>query len=143
MKSPEFRYHATVPRPQPIVASIALFAVLLLGCAGTSGERAVPAAHRGEPAVYEVVSPAREGEPEIVRMKPLFKLGYRAAFERYAKGARCNGSDAPETVVGKPDQRNELEVARDRIVTYGFRFPEGTLLIRCRRNVVETSRMLK
>ena len=35
-----------------------------------------------------------------------------------------------------------MHVAGARIVTYGFRFREGTLLIRCRADVVEVARSL-
>jgi len=120
---------------KPVVPRIAAIAVLLLACA-TSRDRPVPNAGR-------VNTPAAEGEPEIVRTGKVYNIGYREALGRYSKGAPCNGSDAPETIIGKPDQRNQVEVARDRIVTYGFRFPGATLLIRCRGNVVETARLLK
>jgi hypothetical protein len=113
--------------------------VLLVGCATSQGGDV----SRTSRKTGEVVSPAVEGEPEIVRAPPRFNIGSRDALARYAKGARCNGSDAPETVIGKPDQRNQLEVARDRIVTYGFRFPQGTLFIRCRGKVVETVRLIR
>jgi hypothetical protein len=117
------------------VPRIAAIAVLLLSCA-TSGDRPAPRAGH-------VVSPAAEGEPEIVRIGKVYKIGYPEALGRYSKGARCNGSDAPETVIGEPDQRNQVQVARDRIVTYGFRFRGATLFIRCRGNLVETARLLK
>lgn len=113
----------------------AVIGVLLLACA-TAGERPAPKAG-------QVISPASEGEPEIVRVGKVYNIGYREALGHYSKGARCNGSDAPETVIGEPDQRNQVQVARDRIVTYGFRFRGATLLIRCRGNVVETARLLK
>jgi hypothetical protein len=72
-----------------------------------------------------------------------FKLDYGAALSRYAKGSSCAGGSAPETVLGTPDQRNEMQMGRDKLVTYGFRYKEGTLLIRCRGDHVEVTRTLK
>ena len=72
-----------------------------------------------------------------------FRLGYGEATQRYGKGERCGGADAPDQVLGAPDQRNEMQMGRDHVVTYGFRFPQGTLLIRCRADHVEVTRTLK
>jgi hypothetical protein len=70
-------------------------------------------------------------------------LGYADASARYSKGARCGGGDAPDKVIGPPDQRNEMQQGKDRLVTYGYRFREGTLLIRCRADRVEVQRTLR
>jgi hypothetical protein len=73
-----------------------------------------------------------------------FNLTFAVARERYEKkGASCSGADAPESAVGAPDQRNEMQVGRDKVVLYGFRFPEGTLVVRCKDGQVETSRVLR
>ena len=72
-----------------------------------------------------------------------FRLSYDEASARYKKGERCGGGDAPDQVLGQPDQRNEMQMGRDKVVTYGFRFPQGTLLIRCRADHVEVTRTLK
>ena len=71
------------------------------------------------------------------------RIGYRQAIARFREGASCGGGDSPESIIGRPDRRNQINVAQDRIVTYGFRFREGTLLIRCRADVVEAARPLK
>jgi hypothetical protein len=71
------------------------------------------------------------------------RMGYREAVERFAEGSSCSGPDSPESIIGRPDRRNQIHVARDRIVTYGFKFREATLLIRCRADVVEVARSLK
>jgi len=86
---------------------------------------------------------ALANEPEVVHERNRFRLAFAAAVDRYPKGARCGGPDMPETVLGKPDQKNEMQVAHDHVVTYGFRFPEGTLMIRCRGEHVEVRRTLK
>jgi hypothetical protein len=108
---------------------------LLAGCAATSADRplASPAA----------AASGAEYEPEIVRAPKRFKIGSSEALARYPKGAPCSESDAPERVIGKPNQRNQTYVARQRVVVYGFRFTQATLLIRCRDEVVETARLLK
>jgi hypothetical protein len=72
-----------------------------------------------------------------------FKLDFAAAQARYAKGERCGGPDAPDQVLGTPDQHNEMQMGRDKVVTWGFRYPQGTLLIRCRADHVEVTRTLK
>jgi len=84
-----------------------------------------------------------ETDPEIVKTGKAFKLDYGAALARYAKGSSCAGGSAPETVLGAPDQRNEMQMGKVRLVTYGFRYREGTLLIRCRGDHVEVTRTLK
>jgi len=84
-----------------------------------------------------------EHQPEVVHSGKSFRLGYAEAAGRYRKGERCGGGDAPDQVLGQPDQRNEMQMGRDHVVTYGFRFPEGTLLIRCRADHVEVTRTLK
>ena len=84
-----------------------------------------------------------EHQPEVVHSGKSFHLGYAEANARYTKGARCGGGDAPDQVLGQPDQHNEMQMGRDRVVTYGFRFPQGTLLIRCRADHVEVARTLK
>lgn len=84
-----------------------------------------------------------EHQPEVVHSGKSWKLAYGEANQRYQKGERCGGGDAPDQVLGPPDQRNEMQMGRDKVVTYGFRFPEGTLLIRCRADHVEVTRTLK
>ena len=84
-----------------------------------------------------------EHQPEVVHSGKSWKLAYAEANQRYQKGERCGGGDAPDQVLGTPDQRNEMQMGRDKVVTYGFRFPEGTLLIRCRADHVEVTRTLK
>ena len=84
-----------------------------------------------------------ENQPEVVHSGKAFKLDFAAAQSRYAKGERCGGADAPDQVLGQPDQHNEMQMGRDHVVTYGFRFPQGTLLIRCRADHVEVTRTLK
>jgi len=84
-----------------------------------------------------------EHQPEVVHSGKSWKLAYGDANRRYQKGERCGGEDAPDQVLGAPDQRNEMQMGRDKVVTYGFRFPEGTLLIRCRADHVEVTRTLK
>ncbi len=84
-----------------------------------------------------------EHQPEVVHSGKSFKLDYAAASQRYQKGERCGGADAPDQVLGQADQRNEMQMGRDHVVTYGFRFAQGTLLIRCRADHVEVTRTLK
>jgi hypothetical protein len=103
---------------------------------------AVPSGGEGE-AVGGGESSAGDHQPQIVRSGKTFKVAWADAQARYSKGARCAGDDAPENVIGAPDQRNEMTVAKSRVVTYGFRFAEGTLMIRCRADHVEAVRTLK
>ena len=84
-----------------------------------------------------------EHQPEVVHSGKSWNLSFADATRRYQKGERCGGGDAPDQVLGAPDQHNEMQVGRDKVVTYGFRFPEGTLLIRCRADHVEVTRTLK
>lgn len=84
-----------------------------------------------------------EHQPEVVHSGKSWNLSFADATRRYQKGERCGGGDAPDQVLGAPDQHNEMQVGRDKVVTYGFRFPEGTLLIRCRADHVEITRTLK
>jgi hypothetical protein len=119
------------------VGRTAAFLVLLAGCASTAADR--PPSSRARSAAPGDA----EFEPEIVRAPRRFKIGSGEALAHYPKGASCSGADAPETVIGKPNQRNQTQVARQRIIVYGFRFNQATLLIRCRGEVVETARLLK
>jgi hypothetical protein len=118
-----------------------------LGCATTHHAEAVappsePAGVEGE-AMGGGEASGPEHEPEVVHTGKQLRLGLAEAEARYHKGARCGGEDAPDAVIGAPDRRNEMQVARDRVVTYGFRFPAGTLLIRCRADHVEVTRALR
>jgi hypothetical protein len=119
------------------VSRTAALLVLLAGCAATGADRPPPT-----PTARAAPGDA-DFEPEIVRAPRRFKMGSGEALARYPRGARCAGSDAPETVIGKPNQRNQTEVRRQRIIVYGFRFDQATLLIRCRGEVVETARLLR
>jgi hypothetical protein len=122
--------------------------VLLLALASLAG---CAAGHAASPHVQSVAPTSGEPEsmtpgghdPEVVNAGKTYKLTYQDASARYGKGARCAGEDAPETVIGTPDQRNEMQQAHDKLVTYGYRFPQGTLLIRCRADHVEVQRTLK
>lgn len=134
-------------------ASLVVVVIGLVGCAG--------AQHHGEHVAPAAATPAGEGgggesmgggggeasgpehEPEVVHSGKSFRLSWADAQARYGKGARCGGEDAPEQVIGPPDQHNEMQVAHDKVVTYGFRFREGTLMIRCRGDHVEALRTLK
>jgi len=133
------------------LASLACVAVLAVGCASQSAgprhEAAVnPAATANSDDAMGSAAPGEgqpEGNPEIVHTGRSLKLGYPEASARYNKGARCGGPDAPENVLGPPDQRNAMQQGRTQLVTYGYRFREGTLLIRCRAEHVEMQRTLK
>lgn len=129
---------------------VVVVAVIIVngGCASRPHtEHVAPApaagAAEGGEAVGGGEATSGEHSPQIVRSGKSFKLGFAEAQTRYAKGARCGGDDAPETIVGAPDQRNEMQVAKAKVVTYGFRFAEGTLMIRCRADHVELVRVLK
>lgn len=112
----------------------------------TQPEHVAPAPPSGETEGAEAVGTGAgspEHAPEIVHTGKSFHLGFAAARDRYAsKGVKCGGADAPETVIGQPDNRNETQVGHDKLVTYGFRFSEGTLVIRCRNDHVEASKTL-
>ena len=84
-----------------------------------------------------------ENTPEMVHSGKTWKLGWDEAQSRYRKGERCGGGDAPDQVLGPPDQHNEMQMGRDKVATFGFRYPQGTLLIRCRADHVEVTRTLK
>ena len=101
--------------------------------AGAGGDEAMGSGGGGQP----------DHDPEIVRTGKSFKLDYGAALARYAKGASCAGGSSPESVLGAPDQRNEMQMGKVKLVTYGFRYKEGTLLIRCRGDHVEIAKTLK
>jgi hypothetical protein len=122
------------------------------GACATSGghhaEHVAPAPSTAAPAEGEAMGGGGEASgpehaPEVVRSGKSFKLSHAEASARYAKGERCGGADAPEQVLGPPDQKNEMQMGRDKVVTYGFRYPDGTLLIRCRADHVEVTRTLK
>ena len=125
------------------------------GCAGSAGgghhaEHVAPAPAASGAADGESMGGGAGGEasgpehqPEVVHSGRTFNIAYAQATTRYAKGERCGGENAPDQVLGKPDQRNEMQMGRDKVVTYGFRFPQGTLLIRCRADHVEVTRTLK
>ena len=124
-----------------------ILALCLVGCAASKpAERVAPApASPAEGGGEAVGGGAGDlgNQPEVVRSGKQFKLSWSAARSRYDKGNRCSGEDAPETVLGDPDQRNEMQQGRTKLVTYGYRFAEGTLLIRCRADHVEVTRTLK
>lgn len=118
-----------------------------LGCAGTHHAEHVapptePAAVEGE-AMGGGEASGPEHTPEVVHTGKRFRIGLGEALRRYPRGARCGGEDAPDAVIGTPDQHNEMQVAHDHVVTWGFRFPDGTLLIRCRADHVEVARTLR
>jgi len=123
------------------------------GCASSGGgghraEHVAPAPAASAAADGEAMGGGGEAsgpehQPEVVHSGKSWKLAYGEANRRYQKGERCGGEDAPDQVLGAPDQRNEMQMGRDKVVTYGFRFPEGTLLIRCRADHVEVTRTLK
>jgi hypothetical protein len=124
-----------------------LVLVVVAGCAGRPRTEHVapPGAQPsgdGE-AVGGGEATSGEHQPQIVRSGKTFKITWSDAQAHYPKGARCAGDDAPESVIGAPDQRNEMTVAKSKVVTYGFRFAEGTLMIRCRADHVEALRTLK
>jgi hypothetical protein len=112
-------------------------ALVAIGCAsGGAGAGGAPYGPMGGLA-------ARDSEMAFSRSRFPLKVGYREALDRFQQGAACGGPDSPESIIGRPDRRNQMHVARDRIVTYGFKFREATLLIRCRADVVEATRSLK
>lgn len=130
------------------------FSLVAWGCASSGGgghhaEHVAPAPAAQAGADAEAVgggggeASGPEHQPEVVHSGKSFRLGWAEAAARYRKGERCGGADAPDQVLGAPDQHNEMQMGRDHVVTYGFRFPEGTLLIRCRADHVEVTRTLK
>jgi hypothetical protein len=115
--------------------------LLFVACASSPKPAQAPAAETSAASEPAGTSPAPTGEhePEIVHTGKARKLTYEAARERYdGKGRKCGGDDSPEEAIGEPDQRNEMQVGRDHVVTYGFRFKDGTLMIRCKNDHVET-----
>src|SRR5262249_47422409 len=85
-----------------------------------------------------------EHEPEMVHTGRTLALSLDAARERYEKkGTKCGGAEAPDQGIGKPDQRNEMQVGRSKMVVFGFRYAEGTLIIRCKNDHVESTKALK
>ncbi|MDB4968149.1 MAG: hypothetical protein JWN44_3838 [Myxococcales bacterium] len=133
---------------------VLVLALSPLGCAsggstGTHEQHVAPAPRAAAPEGGESMgggsgeASGPEHQPEVVRSGSSFRVSWTDAQARYAKGARCSGDDAPESIIGKPDQHNEMQVGRTKVVTYGFRFHEGTLMIRCRADHVETTRTMK
>ena len=122
------------------------FALVAAGCAAGGGGRhaehvaPAPAAETTDGESMGGQAGGPEHQPEVVHAGKSFRLGYAEASARYQKGERCGGDNAPDQVLGAPDQRNEMQMGRDHVVTYGFRFPQGTLLIRCRADHVEVHR---
>jgi hypothetical protein len=108
------------------VRGILLFiAMASLGCAGKTGE----GTYRPEGPMGGLAE--RGSEMAFSRTRFPLRLGYREALQRF------------QSIIGRPDRRNQIHVARDRIVTYGFQFREATLLIRCRADVVEVARTVE
>jgi hypothetical protein len=119
-----------------------LVAASLIGCAtGGAGEKAAPASAAESTTASS--APSSGGGPEVVHTAKTYRIPHKDAVAHYAKGAKCGGSDSPASLIGEPDQKNEMQIGKDRVITYGFRFPEGTLLIRCRADHVEVARTLK
>src|SRR5262245_35170533 len=114
--------------------------VIGIGCASGSGgsqpvhEAPAPKTPAGEGGGEAVAAGGggEEHQPEMVHTGKKLSLSWSDAQDRYAKkGNKCSGSDAPEQAIGAPDQKNEMQQGHDHIVTYGFRYKEGTLIIRC------------
>jgi hypothetical protein len=132
------------------------FAFVAAGCASSGGggggghhaEHVAPAPSQTAGADGESMGGGGEAsgpehQPEVVHSGKTWKLGWDEAQARYRKGERCGGDDAPDQVLGQPDQHNEMQMGRDKVATWGFRFPQGTLLIRCRADHVELTRTMK
>jgi hypothetical protein len=124
-----------------------------IGCASSSGgggsqpvhEAPAPAAPAGEggEAVSAGAGGGEEHQPEMVHTGKKLNLSWADAQDRYSKkGNKCSGGDAPEQAIGAPDQRNEMTQGHDHIVIYGFHYKEGTLIIRCRNDHVDSTRVL-
>jgi hypothetical protein len=123
---------------------IAALGLCLLGCAtGGQSEHVAPPTSSGSGSGGGGEASSAEREPQIVKSGKSFKLGFAEAAAHYRKGQSCAGADAPEVMIGTPDQKNVMQIGRDRVVTYGFRFEEGTLMVRCRADHVEATRELK
>ena len=122
---------------------------LVVACASSGG---------GSRPVHEAPAPAQAGEsggeavsagggeehqPEMVHTGKKMNLSWSDAQDRYAKkGNKCGGGDAPDQVIGAPDQKNEMQQGHDHVVVYGFHYKEGTLIIRCRNDHVDNTRVL-
>jgi hypothetical protein len=131
--------------------------VMVLGCASSCGSAKAPHEEHVAPAPTATAEPGGEAmgaggggeasgpehQPEVVQQGKAYSISWQAAQARYNKGNKCYGPDAPDAVIGPPDQKNEMTQGRTKVVTYGFRFREGTLMIRCRADHVETTRVLK
>ena len=88
-------------------------------------------------------SGGEEHQPEMVHTGKKLNLSWADAQDRYSKkGNKCSGGDAPEQAIGAPDQKNEMTQGHDHIVIYGFHYKEGTLIIRCRNDHVDSTRVL-
>jgi hypothetical protein len=125
-----------------------------VGCASSGGgggsqpvhEAPAPAAPAGEGG--EAVSAGSSGggdehQPEMVHTGKKLNLSWADAQDRYSKkGNKCSGGDAPEQAIGAPDQKNEMTQGHDHLVIYGFHYKEGTLIIRCRNDHVDSTRVL-
>ena len=122
----------------PVRGILALFAVASLSCANSDG---AGSGYR-PPGPIGGLAP-RGSEQAFSRTRFPLRMDYREAVSRFREGSRCGGADSPESLIGRPDRRNQIHVAQERIVTYGFRFREATLLIRCRADVVETARSMQ
>ena len=127
-----------------------------IGCASSGGGGGGGGSH----PVHEAPAPPASGEaggeavssgssggdehtPEMVHTGKKLNLTWADAQDRYAKkGNKCSGADAPDQAIGAPDQKNEMTQGHDKIVTYGFRYKEGTLIIRCRNDHVDSTRVL-
>jgi hypothetical protein len=122
-----------------------------IGCAaGSTGSQPVheapapptPAGENGE-AVSAGNGGADDHQPEMVHTGKKLNVSWSDAQDRYAKkGNKCGGADAPDQAIGTPDQKNEMQQGRDHIVVYGFHYKEGTLIIRCRNDHVDNTRVL-
>jgi hypothetical protein len=118
------------------------------GARASSGEHEAPApqASAGATGDAEAMgggSSADDHQPEIVHTGNRLALSWADAQDRYAKkGNKCSGDDAPDRTIGAPSQKNEMQQGHDHVVTFGFRYKEGTLIIRCRNDHVESTRVL-
>jgi hypothetical protein len=134
---------------------LVLLPALLFGCASSGGSSKASHEEHVAPAPTAAAEPGAEAvggggeasgpehQPEVVQSGKAYSISWQAAQARYNKGNKCFGPDAPDAVIGPPDQKNEMMQGRAKVVTYGFRFREGTLMIRCRADHVETTRVLK
>jgi hypothetical protein len=119
------------------------------GAASRGPEHVAPAPAAADPEGGEAVGGGGGGgggdehEPQVVHTGKKHNLEYDVVQERYSrKGNKCGGDDAPERAIGEPDQKNEMQIGRDHVVTYGYRYKQGTLMIRCRNEHVESLRSL-